>query len=53
MVFVIGSRGVGTHTDAEIWLLTEPLIELLPCKVKTHTHTHRQAEHALTVKVAG
>lgn len=37
MVFVIGSRGVGTHTDAEIWLLTESLIELLAYKVKTHT----------------
>ncbi len=37
MVFVIGSRGVGTHTDAEIWLLTESLIELLAYKVKART----------------
>ncbi len=28
---------MGTHTDAEIWLLTELLIELLAYKVKTHT----------------
>lgn len=37
MVFVIGSRGVGTHTDAEIWLLTESLIEILAYKVRAHT----------------
>lgn len=37
MVFVIGSRGVGAHTDAEIWLLTESLIELLAYKVEAHT----------------
>lgn len=37
MAFVMGSRGVGTHRDAEIWLLTESLIELLAYKVKTHT----------------
>lgn len=28
---------MGTHTDAEIWLLTESLIELVAYKVKTHT----------------
>lgn len=28
---------MGTHTDTEIWLLTDSLIELLAYKLKTHT----------------
>lgn len=28
---------MGTHTDAEIWLLTDSLIELLAYKLKTHS----------------
>lgn len=35
MMFVIGSRGVGT--DVKIWLLTESLIEPLLYEYKTHT----------------
>lgn len=34
MVIVIRSRGVGTCTDAEIWLLTESIIELLAYNVR-------------------
>lgn len=37
---------MGTHRDAEMWLLTESLIELLAYKVKTHTERpHFESSH--------
>lgn len=49
MVFVIRSGGVGTRTDAEIWLLTESLIELLAYIVKAHTERPHFASSQLSV----
>lgn len=40
---------MGTHTDAEIWLLTESLIELLAYKVKTHTESPPSESRQLSV----
>lgn len=49
MLFVIRSRGEGPHTLAEIWMLTESLIELLAYIVEALTECPHSESSQLSV----